>query len=175
MYSSTRTLMPDFDEFRCESLRTSVENDPLIDQDAYYEMVECACSDVVQRLVVECSWSTLGRSSFQEILKNYYNQQIDELSREYGVVPEMWDEEARARPADRQQAMMDVIRFATDEIGNREDVILRRAKEMFISQAKHIEIRVRRDGIEVVNLYQSASNIASRNHLDQKLESDARV
>jgi hypothetical protein len=87
----------------------------------------------------------------------------------------MWDENAPARPADRQQAIMDVIRFATDEIGNREEPILRRAKELFISQARHIEIRVRRDGIEVLNLYQSASNIASRNHLDQKLESDARV
>lgn len=162
-------FLPDFDELRCENIRGSVENNPLIDQDAYYDLVRSVCDDIIVRLTVDCSWSNMGNAAFDQILEDYYNQQLHDSAREKGVVPEVWNENSPGDWTARQEALTEVMRFVMDEVGNRRGRIIRQAKRAFLKHAQRIEIRVRRDEIEIVDVYQSADNIPEQNYLDHKL------
>lgn len=169
-HSSLKTLLPGPEETQRAGIRGAVEDDPLVDEEAYYEMIRSACEDVVLDLMVQCSWSTLRAEALHEILEDYYNHRVEDKIHEHGVVGPAWKTGAPGTPEERRQAIFDVARRTIDEIGSRSDVIIRRAKTLFLQGAGHIKIRVRGDGIEVVDLYQDDSNAGRQNRLDKKLD-----
>ncbi|MCS3827663.1 hypothetical protein GGP85_003133 [Salinibacter ruber] len=169
MHNSFQTILPDLEDARRTAVQRAPEDHPLVDQEGYYKLVRGACEDIVLDLMIRCSWSTLGEEAFHEILKGYYTHEIEDKIREYGVVDGMWETKAPGTPAERQQALLDVTRWTTDEIGARSDAIIRRARRLFLHAADHVKIRVRRSEIQVVDLYQDAGNAGTNNQLAHKL------
>lgn len=140
----------------------NMEAEPLIDEDAYHDVVGEAAKDLTFDLFTYCTWSTLGEEAFNKKLKLFYQDEVADLVRSHEVI--------RAGRFEREfmDLFNDVVMSLMDELGRRKNRILRRARRILLDHAEHIQIRVRRNQIEIVDLLYDNDRAGSHSHLSKK-------